>query len=109
MPKKSKLEIHREDAIKYLNWRRSNIDPRTRSALENKLYRAPTINKLDKILEKLKAVPSKATKATLLKRKQNHKDEQAKIDNERLAIMNAGEAFHNDRLQSSIVRRRDKI
>ena len=49
MPPKSKLEKFRTEVIKFLSSKRSYVDPRTRGAIENKIYRASTINKLNNI------------------------------------------------------------
>ena len=62
MPPKSKLEKFRDEVIKSLYSKRSYIDPRTRGAIESKIYRASTINKLNNISIDLHEINNKTKK-----------------------------------------------
>jgi hypothetical protein len=77
---KSKLEKFRTEVIKFLSSKRSYIDPRTRGAIENKIYRASTINKLNNILVDLQEINNKTKKykvsdiKNIAKERKTHED-----------------------------------
>ena len=63
MPRISKVEQARNNAIRFLYENRSNLDPRTRSSLETRLYNSSTVNKINKVILKTNEMIQNKTKS----------------------------------------------
>ena len=91
----SKVEQARNKAIRFLYENRSNLDPRTRSSLETRLYNSSTVNKINKVINTTNEMIQNKTKSLKGFREYNQiqNENRANLLREQNAILDAGEAF----------------